>query len=173
LPIKLKLGNNFPEPIAQGSGNLCYYIDARGKFWEKLGNEVRLKNKTAATANPTSPFVQRKATERETFMEELYLEGIRLGEVRIPMRPIMRAEGVTKPSQITKGDYRLKIFASSNGGGVCELLVNGVKREFAVKGDALLALDVNLPENAELAADCKLKSGDVILHGLSLEPVNP
>jgi hypothetical protein len=104
-------------------------------------------------------------------MEELYLEGIRLGEARIPIQPIMRADGVANASQITKGRYRLKIFASSSDRGVFDLLVNGIKKEFSVKGDALLELDVNLPESTKLTIDCTLRSGDVVLHGLSLEPL--
>jgi hypothetical protein len=171
LPIKIKLGNTFPEPLAQGNAELCYYMDSNGKFWEKLGNEILLENKTEASRDSGFAVVLRKATGKETPMEALYLEGIRLGTARIPIRPIMRAEGVANASKVTAGNYRLKIFASSTGGGAFELLINGEKREFAVKGDSVLELEVNLPENAQLTADCTRTSGDLVLHGLSLEPV--
>jgi hypothetical protein len=37
----------------------------------------------------------------------------------------------------------------------------------------LLEVEVYLPENAELVAECTLKSGEVVLSGLNLEPVDP
>jgi len=52
-------------------------------------------------------------------------------------------------------------------------LVRGINKEFSGQGDAVLRLDVKLPENVGLAVDCMLKSGNVVLHGLSFEPVNP
>jgi hypothetical protein len=173
LPIKIKLGDNFPEPIAQGSADLCYYIDPSGKFWEKLGGEVLQPNKTAASAGSEPAFVHRQPTGRETPAQEMYLEGIRLGTARIPIRPIMRADGVANASQITKDRYRLKLYASSNSVGMFDLLIAGIKKEITVRGDALLEVEVYLPENAELVAECTLKSGEVVLSGLNLEPVDP
>jgi len=166
-----KLGNSFPEPTAQGTAWLRYYLGPDGRFWEKLGNEI-LTDKPATGRDSGFAVVRRVATGRETDAGKIHLEGIRLGTARIPIRPIMRAAGVAKASQVTKGRYRLGIFASSADGGLFDLLVNGVSKEFTVKGDALLELDVDLPANANLQAECTLRSGDVVLSGLSLDPID-
>jgi len=202
LPIKVKFGETVPENVAQSNVNLWYYIDTKGKFWEKLGNEIldekswpslstaqnnknndskSKKDANTNTANEKITFnkenhskfaiVKRPTKGGEDFRQDIFNEGIQLTKAIVRIRPIMRAGGVANSSHVTRGKYKLKIFASSPRKGVFEIAVDGKVKTFSVKGDEVLAFDLELEKNAELKAKFSLKTGEVILSGLILQPV--
>lgn len=116
--------------------------------------------------------VKRKATGKETFIEDIFLEGIKLSRATIRIRPIMRGAGVKNSSHVTKGKYLLKAFASSQKGGSLSLEAGGTSKTFTVKGDEILELDLELKENALVQANASVIDGDIVLCGLILEPIS-
>ena len=164
-----------------GNGNSVNEFNAYSEIY--IDTHALLNNATTADANISSvgsvnergskyAIVNRKATGKETFIEDVFLEGIELGRARIQIRPIMRGVGVENSSHVSKGKYLLKIFASSEKGGSFSIEVGGTSKSFAVKGDKVLEFDLELKEDSTLQANAAIIDGKVVLCGLILEPVD-
>lgn len=196
LPIGVKLGETVPESIAQKNVNITYYIDQNHKFWEKLGNEILLPpssketshkedslNKKKKRKNRNIPYnleensmlnvVKRTANGKENYTEEIFLEGLKIGRAIIPIRPIMRAHNVPNSSHLSKGNYILKLYASSQNsekGSEMMVTVNGVNKLHKIKGDSIVEMQVKLSKTSKLEVVCESRSNDVILSALLLVP---
>jgi hypothetical protein len=165
-PIMIKLGEAVVDPAPGMCGRRdwqWYWLDKKGQFWAKV--DLKLLSKKPLKV------VTRKSTGKEDYIQDLYLEGLQLDDMHIPVSPIMRAGGVPHSTYVTKGRYRLKILASSPSEGTFTVTVNGRTETFTIKGDKVVECDVELAESGNLSVGCKLQSGSVILNGLQLEPV--
>jgi hypothetical protein len=165
-PIRIKFGEAEvdPAPVMYGRKDWqWYWLDKKGRFWEKIDLKLLSRQKLEVA--------ERKPSGNESYTEDIFLEGLKLGEMNIPVKPIMRAAGLRNKTHVAKGGYRLKLFASSPSQGTFTVAVNGHRETFSVKGDKVVQCGIELKENADLAVACKLQNGAVVLNGLLLEPV--
>lgn len=168
-PFYINIDSVVYEDLAQGNSiNFTYHIDTDGNFWECLGQK-EFDSKIIKCSGES------ELNDELNPFAEIFRYGLKVDFLdTIPIKPVMRALAVKNEDDVWKGKYELKIFAASTGDEEVKFSteVNGEKNTFGIQGKSMLNAIVEQKETGLMSLIIKPVSGDVIICGLLMKPID-